>query len=40
MVNKKADLLSQRADHEQGKEDNDEVIILKPKHFWQWSCRQ
>ncbi len=33
MVNKKADLLSQRADHEQGKEDNDEVTVLKPKHF-------
>ncbi len=31
--NKKADLLSRRADHEQGKEDNDEVIILKPEHF-------
>ncbi len=33
MVNKKADLLSQRADHEQGKEDNDEVTVLKPEHF-------
>ena len=32
-ANKKADLLSRRADHEQGKEDNDEVIVLKPKHF-------
>ncbi len=32
--NKKADLLSRRADHEQGKEDNDEVIVLKPEHFW------
>ncbi len=31
--NKKADLLSRRADHEQGKEDNDEVIVLKPEHF-------
>ncbi|HEY0179086.1 MAG TPA: NAD-dependent epimerase/dehydratase family protein, partial [Dokdonella sp.] len=30
MSNKKADLLSRRADHEQGKEDNDEVIVLKP----------
>lgn len=33
MVNKKADLLSRRADHKQGKEDNNEIIILKPKHF-------
>ncbi len=33
-MNKKANLLSQRADHEQGKEDNDEVTVLKPKHFW------
>ncbi len=32
-ANKKADLLSQRADHEQGKEDNDEVTVLKPEHF-------
>ncbi len=32
--NKKADLLSRRADHEQGKEDNDGVIVLKPEHFW------
>ncbi len=31
--NKKADLLSRRADHKQGKEDNDEVIVLKPEHF-------
>ncbi len=31
--NKKADLLSRRADHDTGKEDNDEVIILKPEHF-------
>ncbi len=30
---KKADLLSRRADHEQGKEDNDEVTVLKPEHF-------
>ncbi len=33
-VNKKANLLSQRADHEQGKEDNNEVTVLKPEHFW------
>ncbi len=32
--NKKADLLSHRADHDTGKEDNDEVIVLKPEHFW------
>ncbi len=31
--NKKADLLSHRAEYEQGKEDNDEVIVLKPEHF-------
>ncbi len=31
--NKKADLLSRRTDHEQGKENNDEVIVLKPEHF-------
>ncbi len=33
-MNKKADLLSHRADHKQGKEDNNEVIVLKPEHFW------
>ncbi len=33
MANKKANLLSQRADHEQGKDDNDEIIVLKPEHF-------
>ncbi len=32
-LNKKADLLSRRADHDTGKEDNDEVIVLKPEHF-------
>ncbi len=32
-MNKKANLLSQRADHKQGKEDNDEVTVLKPEHF-------
>ncbi len=33
-ANKKADLLSRRADHEQGKEDNDKIMVLKPEHFW------
>ncbi len=33
-ANNKADLLSQQVDHEQGKEDNDEIVVLKPKHFW------
>ncbi len=32
-ANKKADLLSRLADHKQGKNDNNQVIILKPKHF-------
>ncbi len=32
-ANKKADLLSQRADHEQGKDDNNKIIVLKPEHF-------
>lgn len=32
-VNKKADLLSRMVDHEQGKDDNDEVVVLKPEHF-------
>ncbi len=32
-ANKKADLLSQRDDHDQGREDNDNVVILQPKHF-------
>ncbi|SJL04865.1 uncharacterized protein ARMOST_08236 [Armillaria ostoyae] len=31
--NKKADLLSRRADHPQGQDDNDEIIVLAPKHF-------
>ncbi len=33
MANKQADLLSRRADHKQGKDDNDEIIVLKPEHF-------
>ncbi len=33
MANKKANLLSRRVDHKQGKEDNNEVIVLKPEHF-------
>ncbi len=32
-LNKKADLLSHRDDHDQGKEDNDDVVILQPAHF-------
>ncbi|SJL01309.1 uncharacterized protein ARMOST_04629 [Armillaria ostoyae] len=31
--NKKADLLSRRADHPQGQDDNDKIIVLAPKHF-------
>ncbi len=33
MLNKKADLLSHHDDHNQGKEDNDDIIILQPAHF-------
>lgn len=32
-LNKKADLLSQRADHDQGKNDNENIVLLKPKYF-------
>ncbi len=32
-LNKKADLLSRRDDHDQGKEDNDDVIVLQAEHF-------
>ncbi|SJL01323.1 uncharacterized protein ARMOST_04643 [Armillaria ostoyae] len=32
-ANKKVDLLSQRADHEQGQDDNNEIVILQPEHF-------
>ncbi len=38
--NKKADLLSRRPDHEQGKEDNDEVIVLNQSISGHWSCQQ
>ncbi|SJL04219.1 uncharacterized protein ARMOST_07580 [Armillaria ostoyae] len=31
--NRKADLLSRRADHPQGQDDNDEVTVLAPEHF-------
>ncbi len=32
-TNKKVDLLSRRADHDQGQDDNDQVIVLTPEHF-------
>jgi hypothetical protein len=32
-LNKKADLLSRRPDHEQGKDDNKDFVLLKPEHF-------
>jgi hypothetical protein len=32
-LNKQADLLSHRADHDQGKEDNQDVVLLKPEYF-------
>ncbi|SJL16290.1 uncharacterized protein ARMOST_19810 [Armillaria ostoyae] len=32
-ANKKADLLSRRADHSQGADDNDEITVLTPEHF-------
>ncbi|SJL18732.1 uncharacterized protein ARMOST_22332 [Armillaria ostoyae] len=31
--NKKADLLSRRADHLQGQDDNDKITVLSPEHF-------
>ncbi|SJL14236.1 related to TY3B TY3B protein [Armillaria ostoyae] len=31
--NKKADLLSRRADHPQGQDDNNEITVLSPEHF-------
>ncbi len=34
IANKKDDLLSRWADHKQGKEDNDKIVVLKPEHFW------
>ncbi len=33
-LNKKADLLSRRDDHDQGKEDNNDIVVLQPAHFW------
>ncbi len=33
VLNKKADLLSRHDDHDQGKEDNDDIVILQPAHF-------
>ncbi len=32
-LNKKADLLSQHDDHDQGKEDNDDIVVLQTAHF-------
>ncbi len=32
-LNKKADLLSRRDDHDQGKEDNHDIVVLQPAHF-------
>ncbi len=31
-LNKKADLLSRRDDHDQGKDDNRDVVVLQPAH--------
>ncbi len=33
VLNKKADLLSRRNDHDQGKEDNHDIVVLQPAHF-------
>ncbi len=32
-LNKKADLLSRHDDHDQGKDDNGDIIVLQPAHF-------
>ncbi len=32
-LNKKADLLSRRNDHDQGKDDNGDIVVLQPMHF-------
>lgn len=32
-LNKKADLLSRRSDHNQGKDDNKDVVLLKSDYF-------
>ncbi len=34
MLNKKADLLSRRDNHNQGKDNNGDIIVLQPTHFW------
>ncbi len=33
-LNKKADLLSCRDDHDQGKDNNGDIVVLQPAHFW------
>ncbi len=33
-LNKKADLLSRCDDHDQGKDDNGDIVVLQPTHFW------
>ncbi len=33
VLNKKADLLSRRDDHDQGRNDNDDIVVLQPAHF-------
>ncbi len=33
ILNKKADLLSRHDDHDQGKEDNHDIVVLQPAHF-------
>ncbi|SJL16406.1 uncharacterized protein ARMOST_19930 [Armillaria ostoyae] len=33
-ANIKADLLSRRIDHNQGKDDNGDITVLSPEHFW------
>jgi reverse transcriptase-like protein len=32
-LNRKADLLSRRSDHDQGTNDNENVVLLKPEYF-------
>ncbi len=32
-LNKKADLLSRCNDHDQGKDDNGDIVVLQPAHF-------
>ncbi len=33
ILNKKADLLSRRDNHDQGKDDNDDIVVRQPAHF-------